>query len=67
MLGAIFPICRGVTGDLAFDERQLEAANSGGFAGAEYSGDGGLLKLVHLYKVFVETASAHAWELEVGN
>src|SRR5580658_8621039 len=66
MLGAIFPICGGVTGDFAFDEREFEAADSGGLAGAEYSGDGGLLILVHLNKVFAEAASAHARQLDVG-
>ena len=52
MLGAIFPVCRDVTGDFAFDERQFEAANSGRLAGAEYSWDRGLLILVHRNKVF---------------
>jgi hypothetical protein len=67
MLGAISPICSGVSGDFAFDEREVEAANSSGFAGAEYPGDGGLLILVHSNKVFLETATAHARELNVGN
>jgi hypothetical protein len=39
MLGAIFPICGGVTGDFTLDERELKAANSRGFAGAVDSGD----------------------------
>src|SRR5580658_473291 len=67
MLGAIFPICGGVTGNFAFHERQFEAADSGGFAGAEYSGDRSLLILVHLNKSIVEHAAAHARELDVGD
>src|SRR5271154_2521938 len=67
MLGAIFPVRRGVTGDFAFDEREFEAANSGGFASAEYSGDRGLLILIHRNKVFAQAAAAHAWKLDVGN
>src|SRR5580693_5618983 len=67
MLGAIFPVCRGVTGDFAFDERQLEAANSGGLAGTEYSGDRGSLILVNCNNVFAEAAAAHARELDVGD
>src|SRR5580704_7347770 len=65
MFGAIFPICGGVTGDFAFDERQLEAANSGGLSGAEYSGDGALLILAHLNKVLAQAAAAHARQFDV--
>src|ERR1700722_87479 len=65
MLGAVFPICGSVSGDFAFDECQLQAANSGGFARAVCSGDRGLLILVHVNKVFAEPATAHARQLDV--
>src|SRR5580704_9518990 len=67
MIGAIFPICGGVTRDFAFDEREFKATDSGGLSSAEYSSDGGLLILVHLNKVFAQVAAAHARQFDVGN
>src|SRR5271169_6805682 len=66
MPGAVFPIGGGIAGDFACDERELEAADSGGLAGAERSGDRGLLIFIHFHKSVFEAAAAHAWQLDVG-
>ncbi len=67
MLGAIFPICRGVAGNFTFDERELEAADSGGLAGAVCAVHRGLLIVIHVNKTVAEAAAAHARQLDVGN
>src|SRR5271155_3663826 len=66
MPGAVFPVCSGIAGDFACDERELEAADSGGLAGAERSGDRGLLIFIHFHKSVFEPAAAHARQLDVG-
>src|ERR1700723_1838423 len=65
MFGAIFPIGRGVSGDFAFGERELEATNPRRLAGAKCSGDRSLLIFVHLYETLLQTAAAHARQFTV--
>src|SRR5277367_1913208 len=66
MSGAVFPVCGGIAGNFARDEREIEATDSGGLAGAERSSDRGLLIVIHFHKSVFQPAAAHARQLDVG-